>query len=914
MTEKVSVNDLVVGPYRATFITDPEGLSDPSRRTTLELVGGDFHDDEKQPPIIGTADPAQPFEPPIITDPDLNAPDPYLIVGFDTEYKTPPAVTYKELREGGVKYKVLSYQFRAATSTGLEWEGICLPDGDQRLTVGEFLLFVVASGCRRLGIRNMPKRIYLVGHFMRADLPAFGDFKLFAKKLDAIRGTFATGSRPIKINLGADDVVVADLSVYLCDTMLLTPGSSKSLRELGDLVGVPKVVLHADKVEAKRMISNMDEVRTRDWELFRRYAMTDAVICVKYLQQILRIYFNATGKFKVPLTLSSIGVDLLLGHWDKEGYKYLDVVGKEKFLASVFNKQTQKSKKVPKTASVKRLHRHESLIIECYHGGRNEQFWFGPAFEDDWSDFDLSGAYPTSMALIGEPDWNAIYTTNNVNEFKPWTLGYAEVDFEFPKEIRYPTLPVRWEGSLMFPRTGTSTCSAPEIYLAVRLGAKIKINDGVIVPQDTDQLVFRDFISDCVQKRYAAGKSTLTGLFWKEISNSTYGKLAQGLRKRRIYDIGDGEMRDLPPSKITNSVFAAYITSFTRAVLGEVMNAIPKDRMVFSCTTDGFITNATSSEIQECTKGRLSKIFGVSREGLTDKFEILETKHVIRNPLGWRTRGQATLVPGQSKDVKTTVLAKAGLHTPPELDTIETQNEEIVDQFFRRDADSYITLQSIAGLRDMLEFDDDLVPTSMDRRVNMEFDWKRRPSGITTSTKYNHIAFSTVPWESPEQYVTVRATWKDYNKADLMCLKTAADFDDWVGFLYITTIIDGTDVGKYLDSKRNGLRRVRQMLCAAFKKGKAGFKSNSKVKDQEFADILEEMGIPCTVKNVGSGKTKDFIPNHCVPTKPVVVALFKLKKVFPRLDIDRLIYKGDDNDMVIDLNDLPSNQFLDKVT
>jgi hypothetical protein len=363
---------------------------------------------------------------------------------------------------------------------------------------------------------------------------------------------------------------------------------------LGDLVGVPKVELHADKVIAKRMISNMDYVRAKDWDLFRRYALTDAVICVKYIQQIIRIYFNATGVFKVPLTLSSIGVDLLLAHWRKEGHRYLDVVGKEKFIAKKFNKQTQKAKGVPKAASVKKLHRHETLIVECYHGGRNEQYWFGPAFEDDWSDFDLSGAYPTSMALIGEPDWDGIYTSTELEEFKPWTLGFAEIKFEFPNDVRYPTLPVRCDGSLIFPKSGISFCAAPEIYLAVKLGAAVEVLDGVIVPQAADKPIFRDFISDCVQKRYAVGKNSLQGLFWKEISNSTYGKLAQGLKKRRIYDIGDSEMRELPPSKITNSPFAAYITSFTRAVLGEVMNTVPRNRMVFSCTTDGFITNATS--------------------------------------------------------------------------------------------------------------------------------------------------------------------------------------------------------------------------------------------------------------------------------------------------------------------------------
>ncbi len=54
-------------------------------------------------------------------------------------------------------------------------------------------------------------------------------------------------------------------------------------------------------------------------------------------------------------------------------------------------------------------------------------------------------------------------------------------------------------------------------------------------------------------------------------------------------------------SDITNPFFAAYITSLVRAALGEILNNIPPERLVFSVTTDGFITNATSSEVGACS-------------------------------------------------------------------------------------------------------------------------------------------------------------------------------------------------------------------------------------------------------------------------------------------------------------------------
>ena len=78
---------------------------------------------------------------------------------------------------------------------------------------------------------------------------------------------------------------------------------------------------------------------------------------------------------------------------------------------------------------------HLPFATECFHGGRNEQLWFGPAFEDDWTDYDLTSAYPTAMALIGMPDWPNMRVTTHLAEFTPTTLGVCCVDFEFDKSV-----------------------------------------------------------------------------------------------------------------------------------------------------------------------------------------------------------------------------------------------------------------------------------------------------------------------------------------------------------------------------------------------------------------------------------------------------------------------------------------------
>ena len=94
-----------------------------------------------------------------------------------------------------------------------------------------------------------------------------------------------------------------------------------------------------------------------------------------------------------------------------------------------------------------------------------------------------------------------------------------------------------------------------------------------------------------------------------------------------------------------------FITAFCRGVLGEIMNALPRDVAIFNVTTDGFLTTATAEQMAQASTGTLCKFYRSSRRLLTGvpsgKEDVYEIKHIIRKPLGWRTRAQATLVPSE---------------------------------------------------------------------------------------------------------------------------------------------------------------------------------------------------------------------------------------------------------------------------
>ena len=63
---------------------------------------------------------------------------------------------------------------------------------------------------------------------------------------------------------------------------------------------------------------------------------------------------------------------------------------------------------------------------------------------------------------------------------------------------------------------------------------------------------------------------------------------------------------------------------------------------------------------------------------------------------------------------------------PHHFDDVWLQNRRIVEMFFARTADDVIPMKVKTGVRDMVLFDADLVDRALSKRLNMEFDWKRK--------------------------------------------------------------------------------------------------------------------------------------------------------------------------------------------
>ncbi len=127
-------------------------------------------------------------------------------------------------------------------------------------------------------------------------------------------------------NVQDDDI---ELKVELRDTILLAPGNAKSLSNIGEIMGVPKVSLHEDLYEEVRIKGNMAELRDSNWQLFRDYAIRDAEICVRYAERVMRQNTSLLGDFSLPITLTSFGTSLVIKGWEDQGRDANALLGRE---------------------------------------------------------------------------------------------------------------------------------------------------------------------------------------------------------------------------------------------------------------------------------------------------------------------------------------------------------------------------------------------------------------------------------------------------------------------------------------------------------------------------------------------------------------------------------------------------------
>lgn len=775
-----------------------------------------------------------------------------LHIGFDTEYVFNP-----ETRQNDI----LSYQSYVVLPDNTGISNIIYPPDSQkksRLYFKEFLCQTITPLLETGVITKWPGIINIYAHFIRADIASFAnfwsDYKILLK---GIRGTVSSFKNRYGIDFDEQqerrvktEQIMFDKrtspprcsNVAFIDTLLITPGGM-GLAECGELLGLPKLT-----IPAPYSITNMREYLLGDRAGFEAYALRDAEIAVRYALQVRNFCARELMIDRVPATIGAMAVSRFTKTLKENNMSPEVCLGTHIKTRELWLTEKQAFRTIKNPASVPSRELFETFPINCYHGGRNECFMMGVTPSDHWYDYDLAGAYTTGLLDILIPDYGNIRLSKNPDDYCGHVMGFALVTFRFPESVPYPSLPVRTDQyGLFFPLSGESWATAPEIELALSLGAEMTIHNGIIVPWICDTSphnsestsVFLPFVQQVRENRNRHIKGSLEEKFWKEIGNSLYGKLAQGLRAKTAFDTARGLNRSLPPSSVTQPFFAAHVTGFIRAVVGELMNALPSDSSVVSVTTDGFLTNCPLDKIN--MSGPLSSRFQSLCDIVDPGSSMLTCKHEVSQLIAMKTRGQLTYKAIQGKPV---VHARAGVKPPADIPRSD-YNDYMVDLYLNRLPGQTLSRSTLISTREMWLSESDLVSREQDIRLNLEFDFKRQP--VQPAMNEGHLLMSSRPWDNMEEALQQRSLFDDWRQTHT--LKTLADWDDWCDFLYCRTVF--SDMKLKVGSKRSDdilvrlfLRALTQCQWGLMPKDKKSYSC------KEVAEWLTSEGYSVTVTDV----------------------------------------------------------------
>lgn len=838
-----------------------------------------------------------------------------IYIGYDCEWE-----------EINGKLVAQSYQFYVIGPGGEFW-AVFLPTSDKlegRLAFKELLAILIERGKRFGVIVEPPKRVLVAGYFLRADLAMLGDLVEFKQELDNVGGSIATTGKPLdfeilykrwdleeRLNGTSLDVIDGEdrfgLPVSFIDMKKHDP-EDKGLFALGNLVGIPKVELPVGYT-----IDKISRLKRDNWEKFVEYGVTDAKIAVRYYLDVLKFaktLLAVDGDYDLmPATAGSLAVQYCRKTFEGDDLDFEELFGVQEDEELEWSGHRTYPKRQTKMVLDGHREFFENFAVKCFLGGRNETFYVGPAAHGLWHDYDLIGAYTTALAVVREIDYENAHTVTSENELVGDKMGFAWVDFAFPEGTRFPCLPVRTkERGLIFPMRGRSYCTSPEIELAVSMKAKIALRRGVVYPWrgDNPKRFFVPFVQTVRELRaqYKKSGETLREKYAKLIGNSLYGKTGQGLKEKTVFNTRDMDSQRVPPSMLTNAPVAALVTGMVRATVGEILYLLPRERTVISVTTDGILTDASLSELNLSGPicQRYQELVSIITNGSSTK--MVEEKHRLRQALSIRTRGLATLQPGEEDSgIPTIFLAKSSISPPPNC---SDANAYVLDLYFNRQPGQKTMTRPFVSPRDQWIKEMDVFRLERLQTLNMEYDMKRRPMNPRTVDTLcgAHVAFDTIPWDTAKQAVKVRGYLDEWRKT--RCLKTVEQYKNWED--YYLTHWQLERVRKQFNGARlpfqvteeGSLGILKRMFLRAYVQGGWGLQRKDKTENGEkfnYRLLLQELeyaGLPVSehdAKNGNKGKVIDNI----VPRTPLSEeAIGRLMLVFDGIDMSKVFIPDPD--------------------
>lgn len=667
--------------------------------------------------------------------------------------------------------------------------------------------------------------VTLLCHTGRVDISCLGETGWLKPRLTEVQGGLVSlkgVKRAIADPTGSGSHKrVFPVILNVRDTMCYAAEGKKSLKELGDAIGVPKIDVPGSTKAHMRQFLEEDPVA------FLEYASNDSIVTLAYESAIWG--WNNLG----PATLTSAAATVA----QKEIAEYLGCDGKASFERRYrgMRRSEQGKAEVDRGAyerpgylglsSLDPINSDVAFVQQAcsaaYRGGFNACLGVGSFSGTETHDFDLGNAYPTSMCMVPDVDQeNPILRRfaegkwMSLDDFPDvLALGAFAVDhFEFPRDCKQPCISIKRGGVPVYPRTYQGIddiwAAGPSVRLALALGARVHIRQGFLLrpllrEDGSVSYSLRSVVCGLVRDRYKAkevfGKGSPEELILKVCVNSQYGKIAQNVVQKRTWDGLTDEMVPLGCSKTSNPVPAMMTTALTQCELIAAINELDKlGHHSVSVTTDGFITDATREELDSLDLCGLRPLMQEGRMFLTGDPALWEEKHEQDDLMNFTTRGNVSLS-------EHGVCAHAGTKSGYVPDSYEDRLW-MMKQVVSRTGRVACRNDRWTPWKDIVRGKSDFRVTPQIRHISLDFDMKRKPiresfhaDMVTVDGETHEVAcFDTEPYETMEEFDLYRRKAKSCK-----CLRT---MDDWEAFF---TKVDADGTGAHVgDDERTILMSV----------------------------------------------------------------------------------------------------------
>ena len=601
------------------------------------------------------------------------------------------------------------------------------------------------------------------------------------KGLISIRNCFVT-TRKIALGEYVNRNFKALGTVHLRDSLLLD--EPQSLRKIGDN-------LHFNKLEIGDNIEEMDSFRENSINAFIMYALKDSCIAVNFLYNYYKKFLN--DKETVPLTIGSEGAKIA-----RDFLKKTYVLTNDEFDKWFRGLDTIKNgrKKIQEYRDT--IDTHFSEFGKHYFGGRNETFFHGHKF-GRFYDIDGSKFYPVCASCIELPDFNTIINidscevTENTLDFTKVELGYAIIDFEFtcPSDLITCITQKAKQGNedygLVYTKKGTEVFTTlAEIKSAYRLGCKIKIRNGMKFATrpvgESKKYPLELLFKNLAEERNKYPKGSPQNKFWKLVANSITGKFGQGAKHKKTYSYTEDKTEEISQSRISSSPIVTTITSLSRTIITEVMNAfILEGYTILNVVTDGFLVQSpNNTEIDNKIINDIVYKYADDKRFPTLKLWLdavkrlgekncLEIKHSGTEVLSIKTRVTALL---NSENEELSQFSATGYILPPQWSYYS--KNDIIRAFIylvkNRQTRIVIKGKKLVSAKDIRK-GKSTSAKMVDKSLSFNYDFKRKV--IKQTEENGYISYITTTYNDIEEFM-LEKKYRERNK-DIQIINLEGD-------------------------------------------------------------------------------------------------------------------------------------------